>query len=89
MLKSLKSIIFHGQVLCFGDFWEDFGVRSLEIPGTPGPPGLLGDIDAREDLGRLGDARETLRQRLRGKVIQVQVDVVLERSVRDFFPRTF
>ena len=41
---------------------------------------FLGDIDAREDLGRFGDARQTLRQRLRRKVIQVQVDVVLARN---------
>ena len=40
-------------------------------------PGDLGDIDAREDLGRFGDAGQTLRQRLRRQVIQVQVDVVL------------
>jgi hypothetical protein len=47
-------------------------------PFSPGTSGnFLGDIDAREDLGRFGDARQTLRQRLRRKVIQVQVDVVL------------
>lgn len=39
--------------------------------------GLLGDVDAGEDLGGLGDARQALRQGLGGQVVQVQVDVVL------------
>ena len=40
----------------------------------------LGDVDAREDLGRFGDTRQSLGQGLRWQVIQVKVDVVLARD---------
>mmetsp|Transcript_96763 Transcript_96763/g.301817 ORF Transcript_96763/g.301817 Transcript_96763/m.301817 type:complete len:694 (-) Transcript_96763:27-2108(-) len=38
---------------------------------------LLRDVDARKDLGRLGDAGQALSERLGRQVVQVQVDVVL------------
>ena len=41
---------------------------------------LLGDIDAGEHLGGLGNARQTLGQHLRIEVVEVQVDVVLLRT---------
>lgn len=43
----------------------------------------LGDVDAREDLGRFGDTRQSLGQGLRWQVIQVKVDVVLARDDKD------
>ncbi len=41
---------------------------------------LLGDVHAGEDVRRLGDARQALLQRLGRYVMQLQVDVVLERA---------
>ena len=34
-------------------------------------------LDAREDLRRLGDARQALVQRVRRQVVEVEVDVIL------------
>ena len=39
--------------------------------------GLLGDIDPGKDGGGLADAGESLREELRWKVVEVEVDVIL------------
>jgi hypothetical protein len=52
----------------------------IVVDGRQDRDRLLGHVDAGEDLGAFGDARQALVQDLRIQVVQVQEDVVLVRT---------
>jgi hypothetical protein len=47
------------------------------VDGGENRNGLLGNVDAREDSGRLRDTWETIVENFRGKMAELKVDVVL------------
>lgn len=63
------------------DLSAEVGGRAAHVVvhGGQHGDGLLGDVDAREDHGRLRDAGQALLQLLGGQVVQLEVHVVLLR----------
>merc|ERR1719487_1286895 len=56
------------------------GAAHVVVDGRQHRNRLLRHVDPGEDLGRLGDTREALVERIRRKVVEVEVDVILVRA---------
>ena len=75
----------HGRVLAVGAQGQHLTLvvggdaTHVVVHGGDHRDGLLGDVHTGEDRGSLRDTRQTLGEELGGKVVEVEVDVVLFR----------